>query len=512
MAEKESYYLSGGFDDTSASSPDAASSSPSLDSDSYVSSDSYAPPASKRRTKSYPRLPRRPLLHFIKNEWRNLPREESPSPSYHENIFERPRRWWRVCLQILSAPRLRRLLLVCFVLMCLTSATWFGWLRPIVEEQLSLNRSLSEEGKNELGWYGTNARPAFSDMIQLRTLSKKLLPSPGPEQNPDQEGKRLIFVGDVHGCHFELVALLDKLHFSEHNDHLILTGDMISKGPDSRGVIDLAMKLGASAVRGNHEDRVLLLRRDLEALGEIEPEANDNKDSGDKDGLNALDANGATEAENHTLTSPFTHHDPPSPARLLARKLSRKQVSWLASCPVILRVGAVPNLGEVVVVHGGLVPSVSLEAQDPISVMNMRTIDLKTHVPSKEHEGVPWYKLWNRAQDRIYRSSRPRWSIARTSYPQPADSKEDDQVVDSQGQRHPRPTPTIVIYGHDSKRGLQDHKWSKGLDTGCVSGGKLTALIIGEGGRMEKVQVKCDDHRPRKPLQVEVEEALGYGT
>lgn len=57
---------------------------------------------------------------------------------------------------------------------------------------------------------------------------------------------------------------------------------------------------------------------------------------------------------------------------------------------------------------------------------------------------------------------------------------------------------STVIYGHDSKRGLSINTYSKGLDTGCLKGGQLTALVI-EGGRTGAkqtiVQVDCVDGR-----------------
>jgi hypothetical protein len=53
---------------------------------------------------------------------------------------------------------------------------------------------------------------------------------------------------------------------------------------------------------------------------------------------------------------------------------------------------------------------------------------------------------------------------------------------------------TTVIYGHDSKSSLSLKTYTKGIDTGCVKGGKLTALIVGNGGEQNIVQVKCNDY------------------
>lgn len=65
---------------------------------------------------------------------------------------------------------------------------------------------------------------------------------------------------------------------------------------------------------------------------------------------------------------------------------------------------------------------------------------------------------------------------------------------------------STVIYGHDSRRGLQLHDYSKGLDTGCVRGGKLTAMIIDGGvrdGQARTVSVDCKDYRDAKKGDVE---------
>lgn len=67
---------------------------------------------------------------------------------------------------------------------------------------------------------------------------------------------------------------------------------------------------------------------------------------------------------------------------------------------------------------------------------------------------------------------------------------------------------STVIYGHDSRRGLQLHAYTKGLDTGCVNGGKLTALVIDNnvnGGEASTVSVQCKDYGKGKKSVGETE-------
>lgn len=55
-----------------------------------------------------------------------------------------------------------------------------------------------------------------------------------------------------------------------------------------------------------------------------------------------------------------------------------------------------------------------------------------------------------------------------------------------------------VIYGHDASSGLNIKKYTKGLDSGCVQGGKLTALVVEDGGKQSILQVKCKDYTSKK--------------
>ncbi len=71
---------------------------------------------------------------------------------------------------------------------------------------------------------------------------------------------RLIAVGDIHGCAVEFAELLDKLQL-QRGDRLVLLGDLINRGPDSRLVLDLARSARARCLLGNHELRLLRSRR-----------------------------------------------------------------------------------------------------------------------------------------------------------------------------------------------------------------------------------------------------------
>jgi hypothetical protein len=59
---------------------------------------------------------------------------------------------------------------------------------------------------------------------------------------------------------------------------------------------------------------------------------------------------------------------------------------------------------------------------------------------------------------------------------------------------NPRTKTMTVVYGHDASSSLSIRTFTKGLDTGCVKGGKLTALVIDDGGKQNIVQVSCHDY------------------
>jgi bis(5'-nucleosyl)-tetraphosphatase (symmetrical) len=64
---------------------------------------------------------------------------------------------------------------------------------------------------------------------------------------------RRIFIGDVQGCRQQLEQLLSACGYCASRDVLYATGDLVSKGPDSIGVLRLLRELGAMPVLGNHD-------------------------------------------------------------------------------------------------------------------------------------------------------------------------------------------------------------------------------------------------------------------
>ncbi len=68
-------------------------------------------------------------------------------------------------------------------------------------------------------------------------------PSPIHHSLKTNGKRRVIVIGDVHGCLDELKALLLGLSppYEQEKDVLIFVGDLVGKGPDSCGVVSVAI-------------------------------------------------------------------------------------------------------------------------------------------------------------------------------------------------------------------------------------------------------------------------------
>jgi serine/threonine protein phosphatase 1 len=76
---------------------------------------------------------------------------------------------------------------------------------------------------------------------------------------------RTIAIGDIHGCSAALAALIDAIAPSAE-DTIVALGDYIDRGPDSRGVLERLIALGARCrlmpLLGDHEEMLLDALRD----------------------------------------------------------------------------------------------------------------------------------------------------------------------------------------------------------------------------------------------------------
>ncbi len=182
----------------------------------------------------------------------------------------------------------------------------------------------------------------------------------GRPKNPEiPEGSRVYAIGDVHGRLDLLVQLLDLIRQDNAarppaDTQIVQLGDLIDRGPDSAGVVALAMRpldfATWTVLKGNHEAMM------LEAL------------AGNREAMQGWLRFGGRES----LMSWGVPHDLLDRLDLVEitkaglAAIPEEQQLWLAGRPLGL------HLGDYYFVHAGIRPRVPLDRQDDLDRLWIR--------------------------------------------------------------------------------------------------------------------------------------------
>lgn len=180
---------------------------------------------------------------------------------------------------------------------------------------------------------------------------------------------RVILIGDLHGCLFEAEELLDKCKATP-NDHVVFLGDLVDRGPDSAGCVDLAMRIEArqgkpACILGNHEEKALSYNEQAKRTGK-EPNI---------------------QAPTHLATR---------------QQLRSEHYTYMQSLPLFLRI---PE-HNAVAVHAGVYPGRPIEAQEAQHLLHIQMIkpydkwgnpthNMKSMWPSRVPDNEKGWTFWS---------------------------------------------------------------------------------------------------------------------
>ncbi len=192
-------------------------------------------------------------------------------------------------------------------------------------------------------------------------------------------------IGDIHGCYSELLDLIYKIGV-KRDDRLISVGDLITKGPGNREVLEFFRQGNKrESVLGNHE--YLLIEHYRGQPVELE-------------------------REHFQVISE------------LGRDFDR-YMKWISHLPLYV------DLGDELVVHAGVRPGLPLKKQTIEDLTQIRCLESPQPGSPK---GTPWFERYK-------------------------------------GKK-------IIIFGHWVFGAPLIRENAIGIDTGCVYGGRLTAVIL----------------------------------
>lgn len=263
-------------------------------------------------------------------------------------------------------------------------------------------------------------------------------------------------IGDLHGCYDELQRLLERIEFDAERDRLWFVGDLVNRGPDSLACVRFVRDLGERAVcvPGNHDLHLLAAAAGVRGVR--------TKDTFD-DILNAPDR---ADLLDWLRSRPMLHHDAELGFTLVHAGLHR---DWDLTTAQALAAEVEAELRH----DDPMRPFATMYGDEPVQwspeltgeerirfaincFTRMRycrvdgSLDLgPTGAPGTQPAGLePWFDLSDRAH---------------------ADLR--------------------IVFGHWSTLGYVTRNGVHALDSGCLWGGRLTALSLDDASTV--VQVDC---------------------
>ena len=260
-------------------------------------------------------------------------------------------------------------------------------------------------------------------------------------------------IGDVQGCYDELEKLLGVLNFDKKSDRLWFVGDLVNRGPKSLQVLRFAKGLAERAV-------VVLGNHDLHLVSEHEGFDTARKGDTFDDVLGAPDR--------------------------------KELVDWLRTRPMM------HVEGGWAMVHAGLLPQWSIQKALLLGKEVERALRGAGHREFLKHmygaKPDQWSEAlagWDRLRLIVNAMTRMRFCTL-----------EGKMDLNAKGARAPegyrpwftfrKPDKEALVFGHWSALGVKLTPKLAALDSGCVWGGKLTALRLEDRALFE---VPCSGYQ-----------------
>ena len=273
---------------------------------------------------------------------------------------------------------------------------------------------------------------------------------------------KIYAVGDVQGCAPTLKTLVKKL---PAKSKMIFLGDLVNRGPDSLGALRQLKSLQesgrAECILGNHDLHLLAIDaglRNLKGLDTVQP--------------------------------------------ILSAPDRKELIKWIRHRPMAL------SNGQVLTVHAGVLPQWELQqtiecAQEVEKKLRSKSYkdflaNMYGNTPNKWSKSLKGYERLRVITNALTRM-RFCTPIGQMDFESKEGLEQGPKGYIPWFQVPTRKTQDVLTYfGHWSTLGLLRQHNVIGLDTGCVWGGKLTALEISDSNKdnkqLEIIQVSGYDH------------------